>query len=71
MEFLWISLGVILGSVIRTIILYWQAGFGTLYIDHSNPDKDVYRFEIEDLDDIYKKSKLVMNIKHHRGSSQK
>lgn len=71
MWFLWSCIGVAIGSIISNIIFYWRTGFGTLNIDHSNPDKDVYRFEIEDLDDLYKKSKVVMSIKHRNTNSQK
>ena len=44
---------------------------GTLRIDHSNPDKDVYRFEINDLDSLNKKKHIVLTIDHHADLSQR
>ncbi len=35
---------------------------GTLRIDHSNPEKDVYRFEIDDLDKLSTKKHIVLKV---------
>lgn len=35
---------------------------GTLRIDHSNPEKDVYRFEIDDLDNLSTKKHIVLKV---------
>lgn len=43
---------------------------GTLRIDHSNPEKDIYRFEIDDLDSIARKKRIVLNIDHNAVLSQ-
>lgn len=54
---------VMLIAVIRLIV-------GTLRIDHSDPVKDLYRFEIDDLDKLNKKSMIVLKIDHDAHFSQ-
>ena len=44
---------------------------GTLRIDHSNPEKDVYLFEIDSLDDVNNKKRIVLKIDHNADLSQK
>lgn len=43
---------------------------GTLKIDSSNPEKDVYRFEIDDLDKLSKKSRIVLKVDRNADLSQ-
>lgn len=43
---------------------------GTLKIDSSNPDKDVYRFEIDHLDNISNKKRIVLKIDPNADLSQ-
>lgn len=44
---------------------------GTLKIDHSNPEKDSYRFEIDDLSKLNKKTWFILRIDHKADLSQK
>lgn len=64
--------GLSIGLVIA-IITIWSplAGKGTLRIDHSDPAKDKYRFEIDNLDALDRKRKVVLKIDHHANLSQK
>jgi len=65
-------LGMIIGSLITALvfrILYHYAG--TLRIDHSNPEKDVYRFEIDNLDRLSKKHRIVLKVDNNADLSQK
>lgn len=65
-------LGILIG-VLVTVFYFcnpWVAK-GTLKIDHSNPTKDVYRFEIKDLDRLNKAKRVRMNIDHNADLSQK
>lgn len=72
MEYLfWSALGVITGSIVTHIIWFIRSAFGTLRIDHSNPEKDVYRFEVNDIDILSKKRQIVLKIDHHADLSQK
>lgn len=43
---------------------------GTLKIDHSNPEKDVYRLEIDDLEGLSKKRKIVLKVDNGANLSQ-
>lgn len=43
---------------------------GTLKIDHSNPEKDVYRLEIDDLESLSKKHKIVLKVDNRANLSQ-
>lgn len=64
-------LGVIVGLIVASIFVWnlWTAS-GTLRVDHSNPEKDLYRFEIDDLDKLDKKKKIILKIDHHANLSQ-
>ena len=57
--------------VICVAMLCSQRATGTLKIDHSNPEKDVYRFEIDDLDKLNTKTRIVLKIDHDANLSQK
>jgi hypothetical protein len=63
---LWMGLGVLIALLVHSIIFYWRTGFGTLTIDHTDPEKDIYRFAVEDLDDLNRKSKIEMRIEHKK-----
>ena len=72
MEYLFAVVGVLVGSIISSIIFsirYRKAG--TLRIDHSNPEKDVYRIEIDDLDGLSKKKHVILKVDNNADLSQK
>nr|DAV24925.1 MAG TPA: Protein of unknown function (DUF2897) [Bacteriophage sp.] len=71
MVYVWILIGVLIGSVVSNIIFYCRSSSGVFRIDHSDPEKDVYRFEIDDLDKLDKKSRLILKIDHNANLSQK
>lgn len=64
--------GVLIGIIIASLFRWnpWTTT-GTLRIDHSNPNKDLYRFEINDLDNLKNKKRVVLRIDHHADLSQK
>lgn len=70
---LWIIIGCTIGGVLIGIGISQvrQKSVGTLRIDHFNPEKDIYRFEIDNLDALNKKSKIVLRVDHHADLSQK
>lgn len=43
---------------------------GILRIDHSNPEKDTYRFEIDNLDILNKKKKIILRVDNNADLSQ-
>lgn len=57
-------------GVIMDIIEYLRTAHGMLRIDHSNPEKDVYRIEIDNLDDLAKKSRVILKVDHNAHLSQ-
>lgn len=64
------SLGLIIGAIVITILRI-KSTVGVLRIDHSNPEKDTYRFEINDLDGLSKKKYISLRIDNHADLSQK
>lgn len=65
-------LGMVIGCLITNLIfLIRYHAAGTLRIDHSNPEKDVYRFEIDRFDKLSKKHRIVLKVDNHADLSQK
>ena len=62
--FLAFVVGYILG------IFFPHKSTGTLKIDHSNPEKDLYRFEIDDLDKLSSKKRIILSIDNKADLSQ-
>ncbi len=56
-------LGIVFGIVI-VCIWFLTRVVGKLKIDHSNPEKDLYRFEIDDLDKLSKRKMVILKIDH-------
>lgn len=72
MEYLLITIGVLVGSIVSNVIFFVRYGMaGTLRIDHSNPEKDVYRIEIDDLDGLSKKKHVILKVDNNADLSQK
>ena len=71
MAYVWITVGVLIGSVVSNVFFYYRASSGTFRIDHSDPEKDVYRVEIDNLDELDRKKHLILKIDHHADLSQK
>lgn len=57
-------------TVIVRIVQDKMRTAGTLKIDHSNPEKDVYRLEIDDLEGLSKKHKIVLKVDNSANLSQ-
>ena len=60
----------ILGMFVDYIFNLKDTTRGVLRIDHSNQEKDVYRFEINDLENLNEKNKIVLKIDHYADLSQ-
>lgn len=63
--------GLFIGSLITNIIYLAKRASGTLRIDHTNPERDVYRIEINDLDKLSKKTQVILKVDNHADLSQK
>lgn len=60
----------ILASLITCLIVRSRSETGVLRIDHSNPEKDLYKIEIDNLDKLAKKKYLILTIDNHADLSQ-
>ena len=65
--------GLFIGSLLCNVasIVYINRTCGTLRIDHSNPEKDVYRFDISDLTALTKKKRIILSVDNNADLSQK
>lgn len=62
--------GIIVGMGI-TVISLMRFNGGTLKIDHSDSQRDVYLFEIKDLDNISEKDFIILHVDNYADLSQK
>lgn len=62
MDYVILAIVCILVNVAINLIFFNHKPSGTLRIDHSNPEKDIYRFEINDFDALSKKKRIVINV---------
>lgn len=71
MEFVWagaiLAFGVFLGVFATCITIY----DGVIRIDQSNPEKDIYRLDIDDIDKLSKKKRILLKVDVHADLSQK
>ena len=70
MGIVWYLIGWVIGAATIIVYRYLTYGTGTLRIDHFNPEKDTYRFEIDNLESINKKKKILLVIDHNADLSQ-
>lgn len=72
MEYVFLILGIVIGTLIGAVIFTWRPSAGTLKIDRSNPEKDQYLFVINgDLDQLSKRKKIVLKVDNNADLSQK
>lgn len=69
--YMWLLIGVWLGMLIGIIINRCRTANGILRIDQTNPDRELYRFDIGDLDKLKTMSRIVLKIDHDADLSQK
>ena len=69
-SYLIFSLGIIIGVITTRLILQVSSAKAVLRIDHSNPEKDIYRIELNDLDSLSKKHRVVLKVDHNADLSQ-
>ena len=63
--------GCVIQAAVSAIMRIIYSGSGTLLIDRSDTEKDVYRLEIDDLDNLAKKKRLDLKIDANANLSQK
>lgn len=60
---IWLNIAVVVSLSIGLSYLYLRLRKdGTLRIDQSNPEKDLYRFDINDLESLSKKKYIVIRV---------
>lgn len=72
MEWLYVLIGFVTGfAVCNCIFGSYYKSVGTLRIDHSDKKKDVYLFEIDNLDELAEKKYIVLKVDNDANLSQK
>ena len=67
LSYLWFALGLVAGAIIGNI----KPSYGTLKIDRSNPEKDIFRFDVEgDIERLYTKKRVMFKVDSHADLSQ-
>lgn len=59
-----VVVGVLLGSILSNLFYHLSNAHGILRIDNSDPDKKLYRFEIDNLGDLDNASHVTLKIDH-------
>lgn len=62
MEYFMLALGLIIGSLVVLIYYRCVTISGVLRIDHSDPHKDIYQINLNSLDDLAKKKRVVLKV---------
>ena len=70
MELVWGLIGLAVGIVITSWIMHVEGFVGTLRIDQTDPETDVYRIEIDDLDALARKTSIKLKVDHNAKLSQ-
>lgn len=71
MEYLLFIVGVCLGSLMTILVRERGTVMGVLLIDSSNPEKDVYRFDVGNMNNLSKKKRVILKIENDVDLSQK
>lgn len=65
----WVT-GIIVGMLLLAVIVGAMSAIGTLRIDMSNPEKDIYRLDVHDLDKIANKKYIILQVDKNANLSQ-
>ena len=64
--------GITIGMFVSYMLLIGKTAYGTLRIDHTNPEKDLYRIDIDgNFDNISKEKRIVLKVDNDANLSQK
>ena len=69
-SYLIFSLGIIIGVIMTRLILQVSSAKAVLRIDHSNPEKDIYRLDLDNVCSANKKI-LLLKIDHRANFTNK
>ena len=62
--------GIAIG-VLLTFLWFLRLNYGTIRIDHSDPEKDIYRLDIDTLDDLIKRKYILLKVDPDADLSQR
>ena len=68
---LYLAIAFLLGILTDHLIGKLQKAYGVLKIDRYHSDKELYRFEIDNLDELAKKKFIVLQVDNDADLSQK
>ncbi len=60
---IWLMVGVLIGFFITCLCWVLTSSFGTITIDQTDLIKDMYKIEIEDLDVLETKKRVILRVK--------
>lgn len=64
--------GVLVGILASYVFQVVQTAYGTLRIDHTDPEKDLYRIDIDgNFDNISKEKRIILKVDNNADLSQK
>lgn len=63
--------GLLVGIIVAVCIHNLRTTAGTLRIDRSNPGKDIYRFDVDNLDKLSKRKRIILKVDNNATISQK
>ena len=64
--------GIAIGMFVSYMVLIGKTACGTLRIDHTNPEKDLYRIDIDgNFDNISKEKRIMLKVDNNANLSQK
>ena len=64
-------IGAVVGSIVTIIFHHMFFTSGTLRIDRTDPDKEIYRIELGDLNKLSKKRRITLKVDNNADLSQK
>ena len=68
---IWCLIGATIGSLVTSAMYFLRTTTGTIRIDRTNPEKDLYRFDLNGpIDTLFKKDRVIFSIDHHADLSQ-
>ena len=68
---LYYLLGMIVGVILSYVAHTTFGCYKVNKIDHTDPDKDIYRLELKELDDLPKQKYIVLKVDNNADLSQK
>ena len=66
---LYVAIGALVGALIAIIFVIPKSTAGVLFVDKSNPVKDLYRFNIIDLDALSKNKYVLLKVNNETKDS--